>query len=44
MRTILTYIAVVSFAMIGIVALSENNIKVGIATIMLALANALLLL
>lgn len=44
MRTALTYIAVVAFALIGVVALAENNPRVGIATIMLAIANALLLL
>jgi hypothetical protein len=44
MRVGLTYIAVIAFALIGVVALAENNVKVGIATIMLAGANALLLL
>lgn len=44
MRVVLTYIAVVSFALIGVVALAENNIKVGVATICLGVANALLLL
>lgn len=44
MRIVLTYIAVVAFALVGIVALAENNLKVGVATIMLAGANALLLL
>lgn len=44
MRVILTYIAVVAFALIGVVALTEHNWKVGVATIMLAGANALLLL
>lgn len=44
MRVILTYIAVIAFALVGVVGLAENNIKVGVATIMLAGANALLLL
>lgn len=44
MRIVFTYIAVVAFAGIGIVALAENNFKIGAATIMLAGANALLLL
>lgn len=44
MRIALTYIAVVSFALIGVVAFAEGNPKVGAATIMLAAANALLLL
>jgi hypothetical protein len=44
MRLAFTYIAVVAFALVGVVALAENNIKVGVATIMLAGANALLLL
>lgn len=44
MRTSLTYIAVISFGLIGVTALTEGNLKVGAATIMLALANALLLL
>ncbi len=44
MRIALTYIAVVAFALVGVVALAENNLKVGVATIMLAGANALLLL
>lgn len=44
MRTALTYIAVISFGLIGVVALTESNWKVGVATIMLSVANALLLL
>lgn len=44
MRLILTYIAVLAFAGIGIVAFAEGNPKVGAATVMLAAANALLLL
>jgi len=44
MRVILTYIAVVSFALIGVVAFTEHNYKVGVATLALALANGLLLL
>ena len=44
MRLAFTYIAVVAFALVGVVALAENNLKVGVATIMLAGANALLLL
>jgi hypothetical protein len=40
----LTYIAVVSFALIGVVGLAEGNLKIGVATLCLALANALLLL
>jgi len=44
MKIALTYIAVVSFALIGVVAFTEQNYKVGVATIMLAIANALLLL
>ncbi len=44
MRIALTYIAVVAFAGIGVVAFTEANYKVGVATIMLACANALLLL
>jgi len=44
MRLVFTYIAVVAFACIGIVAFAEGNLKVGAATVMLAAANALLLL
>lgn len=44
MRIVLTYIAVVAFALIGVVAFTEGNAKVGIATLALALANGLLLL
>jgi hypothetical protein len=43
-KLIFTYIAVASFALIGVVAFAEHNYKVGVATIMLAVANALLLL
>jgi hypothetical protein len=44
MRVTLTYVAVIAFALIGVVALAENNVRVGIATLALALANGLLLL
>jgi hypothetical protein len=44
MRIVLIYIAVVAFALIGVVGLVEGNLKIGVATLCLALANALLLL
>jgi hypothetical protein len=44
MRIALTYVAVIAFAGIGLVAFTEGAWKVGLATIMLACANALLLL
>jgi len=44
MKIALIYIAVISFALIGVVAFTEHNYKVGMATIMLSIANALLLL
>jgi hypothetical protein len=44
MRVILTYIAVLAFALIGVVGLFEGNLKIGVATLCLALANGLLLL
>jgi hypothetical protein len=44
MRITLTYIAVIAFALIGIVGLVEGNYKIGVATMCLALANGLLLL
>lgn len=44
MRLLFTYIAVVAFALIGVVAFGEGNPRIGLATILLAGANALLLL
>jgi hypothetical protein len=44
MRLVLTYIAVIAFALIGVVSLVEGNFKIGVATVCLALANGLLLL
>lgn len=44
MRIVLTYVAVVAFALIGVTALAENNLRIGVATLMLAGANGLLLL
>lgn len=44
MRTFFIYVACIAFALIGVVAFAEGNWRVGAATIMLAGANALLLL
>lgn len=44
MRVVLTYIAIVAFALTGVVGLAEHNLKAGVATLLLAAANALLLL
>ncbi len=44
MRMLATYVAVISFALIGVIALTEGNMRVGVATVCLAVANGLLLL
>jgi hypothetical protein len=44
MRIFFTYVACIAFALIGIAAFAEGNWRVGVATVMLASANALLLL
>jgi hypothetical protein len=43
MRIALTYIAVIAFALIGVVSFAEGNVRVGVATVCLAMANGLLL-
>lgn len=40
----LIYVTCIGFALLGVVNFTEGNIKVGAATVMLAAANALLLL
>jgi hypothetical protein len=44
MRATLTWIAVIAFALIGVVGFTEGNPRIAAATICLAVANALLLL
>lgn len=44
MKLLFIYISVGGFAAVGIVALYEGNMRVGVATICLAVANGLLLL
>lgn len=44
MRLILIYVTCLGFASLGLVSFIEGNPKVGVATVFLAAANALLLL
>lgn len=44
MRAILTWVAVIAFSLLGAVSLWEGNLRVGVATCCLGLANGLLLL
>jgi hypothetical protein len=44
MRMIFTYTAVIAFGLIGVVSLWEGNLRIGVATLALALANGLLLI